>query len=208
MTQTGFLMSTRTAKYVEAMIREGDNFNFGEWLKGAREEEAEAKQVPTEIAPRDVVAVRTDNPINKSGMRNARTSLGSALISKPGLNPRALRRRHQEAQSQTPNARLRRWLEKIHRAWGGFQSKSCSRRGLRLFGSGLRNCHALQGTTTDQRLLRHAFRFANRPFEENADFFYGSYSGARVKVISTTRLSANTHERCVMRLGARSPICG
>jgi hypothetical protein len=37
-------MSPRTAKYVEAMIREGDNFDYHQWLERVREEEAEAKQ--------------------------------------------------------------------------------------------------------------------------------------------------------------------
>ena len=40
------MMSPRTANYVEAMIREGDNFDYRRWLRRVREEEAEAKQVP------------------------------------------------------------------------------------------------------------------------------------------------------------------
>jgi hypothetical protein len=54
MTKTFFadraaLMSPRTTKYVQAMIREGDNFDYHKWLKRVREEEAQAKQVPTAI---------------------------------------------------------------------------------------------------------------------------------------------------------------
>jgi hypothetical protein len=40
------LLSPRTAKYVDAMIREGDNFNYCMWLRRVREEEAQAKPVP------------------------------------------------------------------------------------------------------------------------------------------------------------------
>jgi hypothetical protein len=44
-------MSPRTAKYIEAMVREGDNFDYDKWLKRVREEEAQAKQVPTGLLP-------------------------------------------------------------------------------------------------------------------------------------------------------------
>ena len=39
------LMSPRTVKYVQAMIREGDNFDYEKWLRQVREEEAEAKEL-------------------------------------------------------------------------------------------------------------------------------------------------------------------
>jgi hypothetical protein len=41
---SGALMSPRTVKYVEALIREGDNFDCQKWLQQVRDEEAEAKQ--------------------------------------------------------------------------------------------------------------------------------------------------------------------
>jgi hypothetical protein len=40
-------MSPRTAKYIEALVREGDSFDYDKWLKRVREEEAQAKQAPT-----------------------------------------------------------------------------------------------------------------------------------------------------------------
>ena len=39
-----FLSSPRTANYVSALIREGDNFDYCRWLQEVREEEAQAKQ--------------------------------------------------------------------------------------------------------------------------------------------------------------------
>ena len=38
------LLSPRTANYVAALIRQGDNFDYYKWLQRVREEEAEAKQ--------------------------------------------------------------------------------------------------------------------------------------------------------------------
>ena len=39
------MLTGRTAKYVEAMIREGDNFDYYRWLQRVREEEARVKSV-------------------------------------------------------------------------------------------------------------------------------------------------------------------
>jgi hypothetical protein len=63
MTKTFFadraaLLSPRTAEYVEAMIREGDSFDYSKWLKRVRQEAAQAKQDQTAIISRDIVAVR------------------------------------------------------------------------------------------------------------------------------------------------------
>jgi hypothetical protein len=40
------LLSSRTGKYVDAMIQEGDKFDFRRWLRRVREEEAQAKHFP------------------------------------------------------------------------------------------------------------------------------------------------------------------
>jgi hypothetical protein len=68
-------MSARTAKYIEALTREGDNFDYDQWLKMIREEEAQAKQILTAITPRDVVAARANHPINTSDSRECKTKL-------------------------------------------------------------------------------------------------------------------------------------
>jgi hypothetical protein len=47
------------------MIREGDSFDYNKWLKKVRQEEAQAKQVPTAITPRELVAARVNNPITR-----------------------------------------------------------------------------------------------------------------------------------------------
>jgi hypothetical protein len=148
-------MSPRTARYVEAMVREG--FDYNEWLKEVREQEAEAKQAPTAVNPRDVVAVRIDNPNNAS--RN------------PALNPKALRRRHQEDQIKTPKTRLRRRLEKVHRAWGDFQSSRRRDAVYQYLGAVLALVMHYRVRRRTNRLLRHAFKFANLRFDENADPF-------------------------------------
>jgi hypothetical protein len=165
------LLSPRTAEYVEAMIREGDSFDYSKWLKRVRQEAAQAKQDQTAIISRDIVAVRADNSINASNIRDARPRLGPALISKRGLNLRVLRRPHRQAKSQTRTARLTRWLEKAHRAWDEFQA---SRVRDAVYGY-LEAVFAIviryKVRRRINRLLRHAFEFANLPFDKSADPF-------------------------------------
>jgi len=164
-------MSPRTAKYIEALAREGDNFDHDQWLKRVREEEAKAEQVAAAITRRDVVAAQVDNPINTSDSRDVRPTLGPALISKPALSPRALCWPHRQAKRKTTKARFRRWLEKVRRAWGEFQTD----RGRDSVYDYLEAVFAIvahykvRGRTN--RLLRHAFEFADFRFDKNADPF-------------------------------------
>jgi hypothetical protein len=95
----------------------------------------------------------------------------SALVSKPALSPRALRWPHRQPKSQTPKARLRRWLEKVRRAWDEFQA---SRTRDAVYGYlaavfAIVMHYRVRRRTT--RPLRHAFEFANLPFDKNADPF-------------------------------------
>jgi len=76
-----------------------------------------------------------------------------------------------DAKSQTPKARLRRWLAKIRRACGEFQA---SRTRDAVYGYleavfAIVMHYKVRRRTT--RLLRHAFKFADRPFDKSADPF-------------------------------------
>jgi hypothetical protein len=164
-------MSARTAKYIEALTREGDNFDYDQWLKMIREEEAQAKQILTAITPRDVVAARANHPINTSDSRDARPSLSPVLISKPARNPRALRRPHRQAKSKTAKARLRRWLERISNAWNDFQASRARDAVYGYLEAVFAIVEHYKVRRRTKRLLRHAFAFADLPFDKNADPF-------------------------------------
>jgi hypothetical protein len=176
MTKTSFadsaaLISPRTVKYIEALARDGDNFDYDQWLKRAREEEAQATQGLTATTGREVVAAQVDDSTNASDSRDTRPSVGPAPISKPAFSPRALRRPHPPAKGKTPKARLMRWLERISSAWDEFQAS--------------RNRDAVYGyldavfemvmhykvRRRTKRLLQHACKFGNLPFDKNADPF-------------------------------------
>jgi len=164
-------MSARTAKYIEALTREGDNFDYDQWLKMIREEEAQAKQILTAATPRDVVAARADHPINTSDSRDARPSLSPVLISKLARNPRALRRPHRQAKSKTTKARLRRWLESISNAWDDFQASRARDAVYGYLEAVFAIVEHYKVRRRTKRLLRRAFKFANLPFDKNADPF-------------------------------------
>jgi hypothetical protein len=141
------LMSPRTEKYIAALTRGGDNFDYNQWLKTVREEEAQATQGLAAITCREVVAAQ--DLINTSDSRDTRPSLGPAPISKPALSPRPLRRPLRQAKSKTPKARLTRWLEGISSAWDDFQA-SRARDAVYGYRSRVCNRRALQGTATNQ----------------------------------------------------------
>jgi hypothetical protein len=76
-----------------------------------------------------------------------------------------------QAKSQTPKARLRRWLEKVRRACERSQS---SRKRDAVYGY-LEPVFAIvehfKVRRRATRLLRHAFEFADLPYDKNADPF-------------------------------------
>jgi hypothetical protein len=158
------LMSPRTAKYVEAMIRGGDNFDYDTWLKRVRHEEAQAKPVEAASSSGELVAAGGKS-IGTSDYQYIRPNQTLPLV------PRVPCRPHRQAKSQTPKARLRRWLEKVRHSWGEFQA---SRRRDAVYDYlaavfAIVAHYRIQRRT--KRLLRHAFEFANLPFDKNADPF-------------------------------------
>jgi hypothetical protein len=176
MTKTSFadstaLMSPRTGKYIEALTRGGDNFDYDQWLKRVREEEAQATQVLTAITCREAVAAHVDDPINTSDSRDARPRLGPAPISKPTLSPRALRRPHPQAKSKTPKARLMRWLERISIAWDDFQASRTRDAVYGYLDAVFAIVEHYRVRRRTKRLLRRAAKFSGLPLENYTDPF-------------------------------------
>jgi len=163
-------MSPRTAKNVEAMIRGGDNFDYDKWLKDVREEEARAKQAQPTGTPGGPAPAQIAVQIKTFDDEHLRPNPALPLTAKTTL-ARALRRPHRQAKNKTPKARLRLWLERVRGVWDDFQS---SRRRDAVYGYleavfAIVEHYKVRRRTT--RLLRHAFEFADLPFNENADPF-------------------------------------
>jgi hypothetical protein len=163
------LMSPRTIKFVQAMVRE--DFDYDDWLAEVREEEAQAKRAEATGTSGELALSAISKPMRTPDRQHGRPNPPLPLIRKTIRVPRRLLRPYRQAQSRTPEARLRRWLEKVHRAWGDFQS---SRSRDAVYGY-LEAVFAIVMHYKVQRrinrLLRHAFEFANLPFDKNADPF-------------------------------------
>jgi hypothetical protein len=164
------LMSPRTAKYVEAMTREGDNFDYNKWLKRVREEEAQAGQawaIGTSVgfAPAQIAV-----PIRTFDDQRPRPNLALLLTAKTTL-AQALRRSQRRAKSKTRKARLRRWFERVRGAWGDFQASRARDAVYDYLEAVFAIVTHFRIRRRTKRLLRHAFEFANIPFDKNADPF-------------------------------------
>jgi hypothetical protein len=160
-------MSPRTAKYVEAMIRQGDSFDYDSWLEKVREEEAQAKQLSAAFGSGQAGAAgQIGNPVSKSANRDALPHSARALLS-PGV----LRRSTRKMSDKQPKARVRQWLEKIQVAWHEFQANRARDAVYDYLQAVFAIVMHFKVRHRTKRLLRHAFEFADKPFDENADPF-------------------------------------
>jgi hypothetical protein len=161
------LPSPRTIKYFEAWNREGDNFNYGSWLKRVREEEAREKgeiqaPLPSKAVaePRTTVLSGRDNPTAHS------RTLGYPQIRAMGLS-KGSTKVARKTQSNSMQAGLLRVID----AWDEFRDDR-SRDGiyayLKAVFSIVTRYRARQET---EELLCRATKFAGLPFERNADPF-------------------------------------
>jgi hypothetical protein len=161
------LMSPRTAKYVEAMIRQGDSFDYDNWLKKVREEEAQAKQLPAASGSGHAGAAgQIGNPVSKSAYRDALPRSAHAL-----LRPGVLNRSTRKMSDKQPKARLSRWLEKVQLAWHEFQANRARDAVYDYLQAVFTIVMHFKVRRRTKRLLRHAFEFASLRFDKSADPF-------------------------------------
>jgi hypothetical protein len=162
-----FLLSPRTASYIDALIREGDRFDYSKWLQRVREEEARSKQGLATFISKDVVAAEIGNQTGTlDGIwPNPKLMTRAAPIS------RALRQAHRAPKSKALKINLRQRFEKVRDAWDDFQA---SRARDAVYGYleaafAIVEHYKVRRRTT--RLRRHAFKFANFPLDKAADPF-------------------------------------
>jgi hypothetical protein len=164
-----FLSSPRTANYVSALIREGDSFDYCRWLQEVRAEEAQAKLRPQTTTSGKIRVAEIGPPTGTPDCRKASPSW--TLFTRNQPIPGGLHRSHREPLGSTSSTRIRRWFEKIRDGWDDFQA---SRTRDAVYGyleavfAIVEHCKVRRKTKT---LLRHAFKFAELPFDGNADPF-------------------------------------
>jgi hypothetical protein len=163
------LLSPRTAKYVDAMIREGDSFDYDRWLKSVREEEAEAKQLSAPSTTGQTGAAQIGNRISRPDSRDGWPR--PALMTKAAPMPRAIRRSSDHLSSTTSKDRLTRWLQKVQAAGQDFQTNRARDAVYHYLEAVFAIVMHYKVRRRTRRLLRRAFELAELPFDKNADPF-------------------------------------
>jgi hypothetical protein len=166
------LLPARTVKYIDALNREGDSFDYRKWLQRVREEEAtQAEHVSPLISSGEPTPPAIDNPTDTPDRRAALMLARSRVLTRPATVPSPLRRINHEVIADTPEARLGRRIETVCNAWKQFQA---SRARDAVYGY-LEEVSAIvehyKARRKTDRLLRRSFKFADVQFEKDADPF-------------------------------------
>jgi hypothetical protein len=162
-----FLLSPRTANYIDALIREGDKFDYSKWLQRVREGEAQTKQGPTTFISEGLVATEIGDQTG--------TSYGiwpnSKLMTRAVSISKALRQVHRAPEGKAPELRIRPRLEMIRCAWDDFQANRARDAVYGYLEAVFAIVTHYKVRRKTKKLLRHAFKFAGLPFDRNADPF-------------------------------------
>jgi hypothetical protein len=160
------LLSPRTAHYVATLIREGDKFDYSKWLQRVREGEAQTKQGPTTFISEGLVAAEIGDQTGTSdGIWPAK------LMTRAMPIPRALRQTNRAPKREAPEINIRRRLEKIRAAWSEFQASRARDAVYEYLEAVFAIVEHYKVRRKTKKLLRHAFKFAELPFDRNADLF-------------------------------------
>jgi hypothetical protein len=165
------LLSPRTVKYVEAMIREGDRFDYHKWLKRVRQEEAQAKSLLAPSTTGQAATAQIQNPIRTSDNRYAWPRAAPALLAKTHSMAMAKGRSNLNPRCNTRKAQPRRQIERVQVAWRDFQTSRARDAVYDYLKAVFTIVMHHKVRRRNKRLLRHAFRFAKLRFDQNADPF-------------------------------------
>jgi hypothetical protein len=166
------MLTGRTAKYVEAMIREGDDFDYYRWLRGVQQEDARLKSLAVSTSVQHIVP-RPDHPAkiaqNPGEFRDSETADNQKHKLAVG---RAIQRVGHGAKSvDKPKKSLQQRLGDVCDAWDDFQEN----RGRDAVYGYLRPVFSIvkhyNGRFRTKKLIRRAFKFAGLPIDKNADRF-------------------------------------
>ena len=162
-------LSPRTANYVAALIREGDSFDYCKWLQKTREGEVQAAQAFAGSAPGETAAMQC-NSIQGQVWRGTPPPAAQPLRVST-LRRIALRRTGHADGDETPEARIRRKLEKVVHEWGDLQSSRARDAMYGYLEKVFETVIHYKIRRKTKKLLRHAYKFAGLPVPNNADPF-------------------------------------
>jgi hypothetical protein len=167
------MLTGRTAKYVEAMIREGKDFDYDRWLRQVREEEAQLKSVAVSTSVQPIAL----GPNHPAKIAQNQSQFNDSETADHAKHKSAVRRRaiqdpgHHIKSVDRPKKSLRQRLGDVCDAWDDFQetrSRDAVYGYMRAVFSIVQH-YRWKGRT--KKLIRRAFKFAGLPFDKNADPF-------------------------------------
>ena len=161
------MLSDRTAKYFEALIREGPNFNYLAWFRRVQEEEAQQKQISNELPQAKSAAAEITNPIITPDCHDVPPNSTAAVTSKPLPRPRA----EYLSENEASEIRVRRRLERVRDAWKAFQASRARDAVYGYLVAVFAIVERYKGRRKTKKLLRHVCKVTGLPVDENADPF-------------------------------------
>jgi hypothetical protein len=117
--------------------------------------------------PGEHAATEIATPSSTSNFRNPVPNAGRAVVLKAVPVSRPIWRLHREGTSKGP----KRWLEKVRDAWDDFQANRARDAVYGYLDAVFAIVYHYRTRRRTKKLLRHAFKFANLPFDKNADPF-------------------------------------
>ena len=152
----------RTAKYTEALIREGANFDYKEWLCRTREEEAQASRLAAASSSGEVVA-EPKEPRKPQSQILLKPSSPVVEFSLPLRVDRLV--------DATGHKSLGHRLRSVSDAWDKFQDDRCRDAVYGYMSAVFALVKRYGGRRRTRRLVRRAFKFAGLPADKAADPF-------------------------------------
>jgi hypothetical protein len=162
------LLSPRTADYVAALIREGDSFDYCEWLEQVREKEARAKECPQTVFRRNTPEEIGDVLGTFAGRK---PSPHLRLFNKHAFGSIRMTRLRRKTLHSSSGTRIRWRLERISSAWDDFQASRTRDAVYGYLDAVFAIVEHYRVRRRTKRLLRRAAKFSGLPVENNADPF-------------------------------------
>jgi hypothetical protein len=162
------LMSPMTQSYVEAMIREGDSFDYDKWYERAQKEVAEASSVAAAGVTGDAHVADFRLPTTLPD-----TSKPPESNRKSGFaeNQRTTRPLGQSANANASGSSLKKQLAEVCDAFDEFRERRDRDAVYGYLKAVFRIVVEAKGRRETERLVRRAFIFAGLPYQEGADPF-------------------------------------
>ena len=162
------MLTGRTAKYVEAMIREGDDFDYYRWLRGVQQEDARLKSVAVSTPVQPIVP-RPETAQNPGEFKDPETA--DTAKHKSVVRRTIQQVGHCTKSIDKPKKSIRQRLGDVCNAWDDFQE---TRDRDAVYGY-LRAVFSIvqhyNGRHRTKKLMRRAYKFAGLRVDTSADPF-------------------------------------